>query len=230
MPGLLARLAPGRAEAVRRPRPALAVDVRMIGPSLGAASSAALSGAPTGITTRRAGLRLPQPDVRPVIGRPRQPQEIALPLAGPQREQQRQVQMRGRAFEERGLVVDASRSSRRASRDRADRRARTGWPATAHDRAPTTVRGRAPSTHSRLAAASWRQAVAPRLEDAARAPVGERREREVAEFLLDHHDLLDVVGARRSRRPRKSSLAGSPAAGSSSVPLGRHHLAGDAAL
>ena len=53
----------------------------------------------------RAGLALPQPKMRAVIGRPRQPQQIALPLPGPQREQQWQMQMRRRGFEKRGLVV-----------------------------------------------------------------------------------------------------------------------------
>ena len=53
----------------------------------------------------RAGLALPQPDVRAVIGRPRQAQQVALPLPGPQRQQQRQMQMRGRRFEKGGLVV-----------------------------------------------------------------------------------------------------------------------------
>jgi hypothetical protein len=41
-----------------------------------------------------AGLALPQPNILPVIGRPRQAQEIALPLSSPQCEQQRQVQVR----------------------------------------------------------------------------------------------------------------------------------------
>jgi hypothetical protein len=54
-----------------------------------------------------AGLPLPQPNVSAVIARPRQPQEIALPLAGPQREQQRQMQMRGRRCEKGRFVLDA---------------------------------------------------------------------------------------------------------------------------
>ena len=36
---------------------------------------------------RLAALGLPQPDVLAVVGRPGQPQEIALPLPGPEREQ-----------------------------------------------------------------------------------------------------------------------------------------------
>src|SRR6516165_7720886 len=47
----------------------------------------------------RAGLSLPQPNMRAVIGRPRQAQQIALPLSSPQREQQRQMEMCRRAFE-----------------------------------------------------------------------------------------------------------------------------------
>src|SRR5262249_24455880 len=54
-----------------------------------------------------AGLRLPQPDGQAVIGRPGQAQEIALPLAGPQGEQQRQMQVSRSVFEERRLVLDA---------------------------------------------------------------------------------------------------------------------------
>ena len=42
----------------------------------------------------RAGLTLPQADVSPVISRPRQVQEVALPLAGPQGKQERQMKMR----------------------------------------------------------------------------------------------------------------------------------------
>jgi hypothetical protein len=48
------------------------------------------------------GLRLPQPNPFPVIGRPWKPQEITLPLSGPERERKRQMKMRGRAFEKRG--------------------------------------------------------------------------------------------------------------------------------
>ena len=50
-------------------------------------------------------LRLPQTDVLAVIGRPGQPQKIALPLTSPQREQQRQMQVRRCPFQERGLVI-----------------------------------------------------------------------------------------------------------------------------
>src|SRR5262249_22046750 len=53
----------------------------------------------------RAGLGLPQTNVGPVISRPREAQEIALPLAGPQRKQQRQMEMRWRALEKCRLVI-----------------------------------------------------------------------------------------------------------------------------
>src|SRR5262245_29233437 len=53
----------------------------------------------------RAGLGLPQTNVGPVISRPREAQEIALPLAGPQRKQQRQMEMRWRALEKYRLVI-----------------------------------------------------------------------------------------------------------------------------
>jgi hypothetical protein len=43
--------------------------------------------------------------VCPVIGGPRQAQEIALPLAGPQCEHKRQVQMRWSCLEKDGFVV-----------------------------------------------------------------------------------------------------------------------------
>src|SRR6516162_6010964 len=78
--------------------------VSIIGERFGAASSAALSGAPTGITTRVPPFRLPQANVRSVIRRPGQTQEVALPLAGPQREQERQVQMRWCAFQKCNFV------------------------------------------------------------------------------------------------------------------------------
>jgi hypothetical protein len=61
----------------------LSVDARMIGPCFLAALSAALSGAPIGITTGGAGFRLAQADVLPVVSRPGEAQEISLTLAGP---------------------------------------------------------------------------------------------------------------------------------------------------
>src|SRR3984893_3696350 len=78
--------------------------VSMIGERFSAASSAAFSGAPDEDHHRLAALGLPQPDVLAVVGRPGQPQEIALPLPGPEREQDRERQVCGCACELRGLV------------------------------------------------------------------------------------------------------------------------------
>src|SRR5262249_48999943 len=73
------------------------VEVKMIGPCFLVASSATLSGAPTGMITRAP---LPQSNMGPIGGGPRKSQQVALALAGPQREQQRQVQMNRGVFKE----------------------------------------------------------------------------------------------------------------------------------
>src|SRR5262249_17290852 len=53
----------------------------------------------------RASLRLPQPDVCAIVGRPRQAQKVALSLASPQRQQQWQMQMQWCVSEKDGLVI-----------------------------------------------------------------------------------------------------------------------------
>jgi hypothetical protein len=52
-----------------------------------------------------AGFRLSEPNACAVITGPREPQQIALALAGPPSEQQRQMKMGRRAIAERGFVV-----------------------------------------------------------------------------------------------------------------------------
>src|SRR5262249_62392718 len=87
---LFARLAPRRAEAVRCPWPAVGIDQddgaalflgRLIERDLERSADRNLD--------TSASLGLAQADVRAVEGRPRQPQQIALPLSSPQCQQQR---------------------------------------------------------------------------------------------------------------------------------------------
>jgi hypothetical protein len=83
------------------------VEITMIGPRFGVASSAALSGAATGMTTRA-----PVFDCRNLMcvcrrRRTRAAATGALPLSGPQCEQQRQVQLRRGVFEKCRFVFDA---------------------------------------------------------------------------------------------------------------------------
>src|SRR5262249_57547396 len=53
----------------------------------------------------RSGLRLPQSNSIAVIGRPWEPQQVALPLSCPQRKQQWQMQMYWRRTQECSLIV-----------------------------------------------------------------------------------------------------------------------------
>ena len=49
-------------------------------------------------------LRLLQPNHPAVVGVPREPQEVALPLAGPQSERKREMEVRGGLREEGGFI------------------------------------------------------------------------------------------------------------------------------
>jgi len=52
-----------------------------------------------------AGFALLQPDALAVVSSPRQPQQIALALRGPDRQQERQMHVPRRLLKERGFVV-----------------------------------------------------------------------------------------------------------------------------
>src|SRR5262249_52763279 len=93
------RLTPRWAEPVRGPRLAVAIgkdDWR----SLRRGVERGFKRRPDLDIHRCAGLRLPQPNAVAVIGRPGKPQQIALPLSGPQCERKRQTEMgRSRTLE-----------------------------------------------------------------------------------------------------------------------------------
>ena len=194
---------PRRLEAVRRPRLPHVVcqDQRR----------ALRGGVERGLQRRAhrnddasAGFALPQPDVLAVVSRPGQAQEIALPLSGSQRQQQRQVQMRCGVLEQGGLVVGGPDI---VAAGGAVQPTTTGAGIGQHQPTVEAPRQDAGEYHPRIVSqprsAAGGHAVAPRHEDAARAPVGQRGEREVAELLLDALDVPDVALARHLSEAEK---------------------------
>ena len=132
--------------------------VRMIVESLGAASSAALSGAPTLDHDARPGLRSAAsgyacrhiPTMAAGGGR-----LAAAPSIAPATAASGDAPGRARKRRPRRRSSKSSRCARRC--DIAYRRARMGWCRSSPGSSSTTTRGREPSTHSRLAVARSRQ-------------------------------------------------------------------------
>jgi hypothetical protein len=148
-----------------------------------AASSAVFSGAPTGIVTREA-------------------EEIPLPLAGPQCQGKRQVQMlrrarvKGRLILGRPDLVGAGRAIWAASFF-----AGVGWNERAVQPPGQDARQNSPCVIS-LPARGERKFVPPLQEHPADAPIGERLNGHIPELALDHPDVLGVILARaRSELP-----------------------------
>lgn len=102
--GGAARLAPGRAEAVAGPGPVLRAQQ-----DHGAGTRRRVENRLQRAADRDhhpgASLRLLEADHRAVVGRPGQPQQVAVPLPGPEGQNPRQVEVRRRRPEEARLVI-----------------------------------------------------------------------------------------------------------------------------